>query len=139
MPKFGEKDRKRVKENLSACPPPPTKINISLHFWSRSELKKVHIEVKETAASQAARKPSAPAEQDNVSEDEDDEDEDEEDESEEEEEDDEKDSQAAQEKSVKEESSDSSSESDSDDERTKEERMYNKAKRRIEVQTQTKW
>ncbi|GAA6090279.1 eukaryotic translation initiation factor 5B [Tachysurus ichikawai] len=100
------------------------------------ELKKVHIEVKETAASQAARKPSAPAEQDNVSEDEDDEDEDEEDESEEEEEDDEKDSQAAQEKSVKEESSDSSSESDSDDERTKEERMYNKAKRRIEKRRQ---
>ncbi|XP_060715957.1 eukaryotic translation initiation factor 5B [Tachysurus vachellii] len=103
------------------------------------ELKKVHIEVKETAASQPARKPSAPAEQENGSEDEDededddDEDEDEEDESEEQEE---MDSQAAQEKSAKEESSDSSSESDSDDESTKEERMYNKAKRRIEKRRQ---
>ncbi|XP_027012002.2 eukaryotic translation initiation factor 5B [Tachysurus fulvidraco] len=107
------------------------------------ELKKVHIEVKETAASQSARKPSASAEQENGSEDEDDdddddddEDEDGDDESEEEVDDEEKDSQAAQEKSVKEESSDSSSESDSDDERTKEERMYNKAKRRIEKRKQ---
>lgn len=106
------------------------------------ELKKVHIEVKETAATQPARKPSAPAEQENGSEeeeeddeDEDDEEEDEEDESEEDEDEEEKAGQTAKEKSGKEESSESSSESDSDDERTKEERMYDKAKRRIEVQT----
>ncbi|KAK3530221.1 hypothetical protein QTP86_020154 [Hemibagrus guttatus] len=91
------------------------------------ELKKVHIEVKETAATQPAHKPSAPAEHENGSEegddeDEEDEEEDDEDESEEEDELEEKDSQTAQEKSVKEESSESSSESDSDDERTKEEK-----------------
>ncbi|KAG7315868.1 hypothetical protein KOW79_020734 [Hemibagrus wyckioides] len=105
------------------------------------ELKKVHIEVKETAATQPGHKPSAPAEQENGSEEEDEEDEedeeeDEEDESEEEDEEEEKDSQTAQDKSVKEESSESSSESDSDDERTKEERMYDKAKRRIEKRRQ---
>lgn len=127
-----EKDLKPIK-----CI--PAKINISLHFFSLSELKKVHIEVKETAATKPAHKPSAPAEQENGSEEEDEEDDeddedDEEDESEEEDEEEEKDSQTAQDKSVKEESSESSSESDSDDERTKEERMYDKAKRRIEVQ-----
>ncbi|MCI4393775.1 hypothetical protein PGIGA_G00161290 [Pangasianodon gigas] len=105
------------------------------------ELKKVHIEVKETAATQPTHKPSAPAEQENGSEeeeedDEDDEEEDEEDESEEDEEEEEKDSQTAKDKSGKEESSESSSESDSDDERTKEERMYDKAKRRIEKRRQ---
>lgn len=110
-------------------------------FLSLSELKKVHIEVKETAATQPTRKAPAPAEQENGSEEEDDEDgddeeEDDEDESEEEEEDEEKDSQTAKEKNGKEESSESSSESDSDDERTKEERMYDKAKKRIEVQAQ---
>lgn len=99
----------------------------------------MHIEVKETAATQPTHKPSAPAEQANGTDEEedddaDDEEEDEEDESEEEEEEDEKDDQTAKEKSGKEESSESSSESDSDDERTKEERMYDKAKRRIEVQ-----
>ncbi|XP_060754859.1 eukaryotic translation initiation factor 5B [Neoarius graeffei] len=106
-----------------------------------NELKKVHIEVKETAATQPTHKASAPAEQENGSEeededDEDDEEEDEEDESEEEDEEDEKDVQTAKEKSRKEESSESSSESDSDDERTKEERMYDKAKRRIEKRRQ---
>lgn len=105
------------------------------------ELKKVHIEVKETAATQPTRKAPAPAEQENGSEEEDDEDgddeeEDDEDESEEEEEDEEKDSQTAKEKNGKEESSESSSESDSDDERTKEERMYDKAKKRIEKRRQ---
>ncbi|MCJ8747986.1 hypothetical protein PDJAM_G00159690 [Pangasius djambal] len=105
------------------------------------ELKKVHIEVKETAATQATHKPSAPAEQENGSEeeeedDEEDDEEDEEDESEEDEDEEEKGSQTAKEKSGKEESSESSSESDSDDERTKEERMYDKAKRRIEKRRQ---
>lgn len=94
--------------------------------------------MKETAATQPTHKASAPAEQENGSEEEDeddkdDEEEDEEDENEEEDEEDEKDVQTAKEKSRKEESSESSSESDSDDERTKEERMYDKAKRRIEV------
>ncbi|KAL7845660.1 hypothetical protein AOLI_G00238520 [Acnodon oligacanthus] len=106
------------------------------------ELKKVHIEVKETA-SQPAHKPSA--EQENGSEeDEEDEEEDEEEEDEEEEEDgeeeseeeEEKESPRAKSKSGKEVSSESSSESDSDDERTKEERLYDKAKRRIEKRRQ---
>ncbi|XP_046693045.1 eukaryotic translation initiation factor 5B isoform X2 [Silurus meridionalis] len=106
------------------------------------ELKKVHIEVKETAASSPSHKCSAPADQENGSEeeeeDEDEEDEevDEEEESEEEDEEEEKDSQTAKGKSRKDESSESSSESDSDDDRTKEERMYDKAKRRIEKRRQ---
>ncbi|XP_036419288.1 LOW QUALITY PROTEIN: eukaryotic translation initiation factor 5B [Colossoma macropomum] len=110
------------------------------------ELKKVHIEVKETSASQPAHKPSAPAEQENGSEeDEEDEEDDEEEEDEEEEEEDgeeeseeeeEKESPTAKSKSGKEVSSESSSESDSDDERTKEERLYDKAKRRIEKRRQ---
>ncbi|XP_072512854.1 eukaryotic translation initiation factor 5B [Salminus brasiliensis] len=109
------------------------------------ELKKVHIEVKETTASQPALKSSAPA-QENGSEDdeEDDEDEDEEDDEEEDEdegeeeseEEVEKESQTAKTKSRKEVSSESSSESDSDDERTKEEKLYDKAKRRIEKRRQ---
>ncbi|KAF5909227.1 eukaryotic translation initiation factor 5B, partial [Clarias magur] len=105
------------------------------------ELKKVHIEVKETAATQPSHKP---AEQENGTEEDDEEDDEDDDEEEDEEEDDsededeeeEKESRTAKEKSVKEESSESSSESDSDDERTKEERMYDKAKRRIEKRRQ---
>ncbi|KAI4871985.1 hypothetical protein NFI96_034512, partial [Prochilodus magdalenae] len=110
------------------------------------ELKKVHIEVKETPASQQARKPAAPAEQENGSEEEDEEEDeeddeeededDEDDDGEEESEEEEKESQTAKSKSRKEPSSESSSESDSDDERTKEERLYDKAKRRIEKRRQ---
>ncbi|XP_007253175.2 eukaryotic translation initiation factor 5B [Astyanax mexicanus] len=110
------------------------------------ELKKVHIEVKETKASQPAHKSSAPAKQENGSEDEEEDEEDEEDEDEEdeeegeeeseEEEEEEKETQTAKTKSKKEVSSESSSESDSDDERTKEERLYDKAKRRIEKRRQ---
>ncbi|KAG9262476.1 eukaryotic translation initiation factor 5B [Astyanax mexicanus] len=110
------------------------------------ELKKVHIEVKETKASQPAHKSSTPAKQENGSEDEEEDEEDEEDEDEEdeeegeeeseEEEEEEKETQTAKTKSKKEVSSESSSESDSDDERTKEERLYDKAKRRIEKRRQ---
>lgn len=93
------------------------------------DLKKVHIEVKETAA------PPQPA---GSEEDEDEEDEDEEDDDDEED--------VSEEEAVKEvtvpsqgkrkpakESEDESSESDDDDGRTKEERVYDRAKRRIEV------
>lgn len=94
------------------------------------DLKKVHIEVKETAA------PPQPAGS---------EEEDEEEDEDEEDEDDEED--VSEEEAVKEtvtmpsqgkrkpakESEDESSESDDDDGRTKEERVYDRAKRRIEV------
>uniref|UniRef100_A0AAR2JYT6 Eukaryotic translation initiation factor 5B n=1 Tax=Pygocentrus nattereri TaxID=42514 RepID=A0AAR2JYT6_PYGNA len=109
---------------------------------STPELKKVHIEVKETPASQPAHKPSAEQENGSEEDEEDEEDEDDEDEEEEEdgeeesEEEEEKESPRAKSKSGKEVSSESSSESDSDDERTKEERLYDKAKRRIEKRRQ---
>uniref|UniRef100_A0A8B9LSM3 Eukaryotic translation initiation factor 5B n=1 Tax=Astyanax mexicanus TaxID=7994 RepID=A0A8B9LSM3_ASTMX len=97
------------------------------------ELKKVHIEVKETKQENGS--------EDEEEDEEDEEDEDEEDEEEgeeesEEEEEEEKETQTAKTKSKKEVSSESSSESDSDDERTKEERLYDKAKRRIEKRRQ---
>ncbi|KAF7689511.1 eukaryotic translation initiation factor 5B isoform X1 [Silurus meridionalis] len=137
--------------NASKAEPAETEANADsadLDDWEamasdeERELKKVHIEVKETAASSPSHKCSAPADQENGSEeeeeDEDEEDEevDEEEESEEEDEEEEKDSQTAKGKSRKDESSESSSESDSDDDRTKEERMYDKAKRRIEKRRQ---
>ncbi|XP_066517272.1 eukaryotic translation initiation factor 5B isoform X2 [Hoplias malabaricus] len=109
------------------------------------ELKKVHIEVKETTAPQPAHKPSAPAEQENGSDEdeedeedeEDDEEEDEEEEGDEESEEEEEEvSQTTKTKSRKEPSSESSSESDSDDDRSKEERLYDKAKKRIEKRRQ---
>lgn len=99
-----------------------------------AEMKKVHIEVKGTAT--AAQKPAE--DQENGSEgDDEDEDEDEEDEDDDEEEsEEEKESsnKTAPNKARKEPSSESSSESDSDDDRSKEERLYDKAKQRIEVE-----
>ncbi|XP_041936457.1 eukaryotic translation initiation factor 5B isoform X2 [Alosa sapidissima] len=105
------------------------------------ELKKVHIEVKETQP----RKTAAP-QAENGSEEEEDEEDDDDDEEEDQEDEEESDgaeeekpaTQATQsaKKAEKEPSSDSSSESDSDDGRTKEERLYDKAKRRIEKRRQ---
>lgn len=111
---------------------------INLTFLN-SEMKKVHIEVKETTT--AAQKPAEDQEDGSEEEDDDEEEEDEEEEEEgegeEESEEDIKNSsnKATTNKGGKEPSSESSSESDSDDDRSKEERLYDKAKRRIEVQT----
>ncbi|XP_064167037.1 eukaryotic translation initiation factor 5B isoform X2 [Anguilla rostrata] len=105
------------------------------------EMKKVHIEVKETPHEEEEEEAS-------------DDDEDEEDEGEEEDDEDEEDEESAVEeeeapapapapapprsrrKSGREQTSDSSSESDSDDGRSKEERLYDRAKRRIEKRRQ---
>ncbi|KAL2087809.1 hypothetical protein ACEWY4_016637 [Coilia grayii] len=104
------------------------------------ELKKVHIEVKET---QKSAQTTAPQEAENGSEEEDEDEEEDDDEEEEEdeesdraEEEEEKPATRSGKKVEKEPSSDSSSESDSDDGRTKEERLYDKAKRRIEKRRQ---
>ena len=99
------------------------------------EPKKVHIEVKETRQSQ---KTAAPEAQNGSEEDEDEEDDDEDEEDEEEsdgaeEEEKKKPVTQSAKKVEKEPSSNSSSESDSDDGLSKEERLYEKAKRRIEV------
>uniref|UniRef100_A0A8C1Z5Q4 Eukaryotic translation initiation factor 5B n=1 Tax=Cyprinus carpio TaxID=7962 RepID=A0A8C1Z5Q4_CYPCA len=104
------------------------------------EMKKVHIEVKETTP--ATQKPAE--DQENGSEEEEDDDEEDEDEEEdegEEESEDEEDNKDSSNKMTtnkagKEPSSESSSESDSDDDRSKEERLYDKAKRRIEKRRQ---
>ncbi|XP_048052429.1 eukaryotic translation initiation factor 5B [Megalobrama amblycephala] len=106
------------------------------------EMKKVHIEVKETTT--ATHKPTEDQEDGSEEEDDDEEEEDEEEEEEEEgegEEESEEDiknssNKATTNKAGKEPSSDSSSESDSDDDRSKEERLYDKAKRRIEKRRQ---
>ncbi|KAA0721920.1 Eukaryotic translation initiation factor 5B [Triplophysa tibetana] len=102
------------------------------------EVKKVHIEVKGTTS--AAQKPAEDQENgsegDDEEEDEDEEDEDEDEEESEEEEEKESSNKTAVNKARKEPSSDSSSESDSDEYRSKEERMYDKAKQRIEKRRQ---
>ncbi|XP_034145725.1 eukaryotic translation initiation factor 5B isoform X2 [Esox lucius] len=103
------------------------------------ELKKVHIEVKPETPKQPQQKPPSQPEEDDEEDDEDEEDEEDEEEgvNEESEEEEEKDeSQAHTQQASKrrggKDSSESSSDSDSDDDRTKEERIYDKAKRRIE-------
>ncbi|XP_028811201.1 eukaryotic translation initiation factor 5B isoform X2 [Denticeps clupeoides] len=108
------------------------------------ELKKVHIEVKETPQQQQQAK-ITPTEGKNASDEEDDDDEEDEDDEEEEDEEDEEDQDieeseqeeedTSKKKGGKELSSDSS-ESDSDDGRTKEERLYDEAKKRIEKRRQ---
>ncbi|XP_016415928.1 eukaryotic translation initiation factor 5B-like [Sinocyclocheilus rhinocerous] len=103
-------------------------------------MKKVHIEVKGTTP--ATQKPAE--DQENGSEEEEDDEEEDEDEGEdegEEEREDEEDNKdrsnkMSSNKAGKEPSSESSSESDSDDDRSKEERLYDKAKRRIEKRRQ---
>ncbi|XP_069377636.1 eukaryotic translation initiation factor 5B [Paralichthys olivaceus] len=95
------------------------------------ELKKVHIEVKEDTA--APPQPTGSEEDEDEEEDEEDEDEDDEEESEG---DEEKETMTATRPTAtqgkKKESEDESSESEDDDGRTKEERLYDRAKRRIE-------
>ncbi|CDQ93432.1 unnamed protein product [Oncorhynchus mykiss] len=90
------------------------------------ELKTVHIEVKPETPKQPQQKPSSQPEEE-----EDEEEEDEEEEDDEEEDSEEEEKETTKRKGVKE-SSESSSDSDSDDDRTKEERIYDKAKKRIE-------
>ncbi|XP_018605678.1 eukaryotic translation initiation factor 5B [Scleropages formosus] len=107
------------------------------------EMKKVHIEVKETPQ----QKHTQPEEEDEGSEEEEDEDDDEEDDEDEDDEDEEDDDESQEEEQEEEKkeiqlpgkkkvgrepSSESSSESEDDDGRTKEERLYDRAKRRIE-------
>ncbi|XP_018516837.1 eukaryotic translation initiation factor 5B [Lates calcarifer] len=94
------------------------------------ELKKVHIEVKEENAA-APPQPTGSEEDEEDDDEEEDDDDDEEDEEEEEESEEEKEPTAAGQGKRKE-SEDESSESDDDDGRTKEERLYDRAKRRIE-------
>ncbi|XP_030635685.1 eukaryotic translation initiation factor 5B isoform X3 [Chanos chanos] len=103
------------------------------------DMKKVHIEVKETSqvsASVPDAENGSEEEEEEEEEEEDDEEEEEEEGEEESEGDEEEEKETAKKKAGKEMSSDSSSESDSDDGRTKEERMYDKAKRRIEKRRQ---
>ncbi|XP_073698536.1 eukaryotic translation initiation factor 5B [Garra rufa] len=106
------------------------------------EMKKVHIEVKETTP--AKQKPAEDQENGSEEEEDDEEEEDEDEEEEEEEEEESEDEEDNKEssnkittnKARKEPSSESSSESDSDDDRSKEEKLYDKAKKRIEKRKQ---
>ncbi|XP_071335760.1 eukaryotic translation initiation factor 5B isoform X1 [Trachinotus anak] len=93
------------------------------------ELKKVHIEVKEETA--APPRPAGSEEDEEEEDEEDDEEDEEEDEDEEDESEEEKESTSAG-RGKRKESEDESSESEDDDGRTKEERLYDRAKRRIE-------
>uniref|UniRef100_A0A3B4TP50 Eukaryotic translation initiation factor 5B n=1 Tax=Seriola dumerili TaxID=41447 RepID=A0A3B4TP50_SERDU len=93
------------------------------------ELKKVHIEVKEDTA--APPQPTGSEEDEEEEDEEEDEDDEEEDDDEEDESEEEKEP-AASGHAKRKESEDESSESDDDDGRTKEERLYDRAKRRIE-------
>ncbi|XP_023252197.1 eukaryotic translation initiation factor 5B [Seriola lalandi dorsalis] len=93
------------------------------------ELKKVHIEVKEDTA--APPQPTGSEEDEEEEDEEEDEDDDEEDDDEDDESEEEKEPAAAGHAKRKE-SEDESSESEDDDGRTKEERLYDRAKRRIE-------
>ncbi|CAK6983319.1 eukaryotic translation initiation factor 5B [Scomber scombrus] len=117
---------------------PEEKPDVAVDDWEviaeaiaeEKELKKVHIEVKEEPSA-----PPQPAGSDEEEEEEDEEDDDEEDDEESEEgEEDEKEatSAGAGKRKAAKESEDESSESDDDDGRTKEERLYDRAKRRIE-------
>ncbi|XP_052460426.1 eukaryotic translation initiation factor 5B [Carassius gibelio] len=103
------------------------------------EMKKVHIEVKPTQKP-AEDQVNGSEEEEDDEEDEEDEEDDEEDEGEEESEDEEDNKDTSNKmtpnKARKEPSSESSSESDSDDDRSKEEKLYDKAKRRIEKRKQ---
>ncbi|KAL4656945.1 eukaryotic translation initiation factor 5B, partial [Arapaima gigas] len=111
-------------------------------------MKKVHIEVKETAQ----QKQTQPEEEDEEEEEEEEDDEDEEDEEEDDDEEEEEESEEEEQEEEEEEkketqpsgrkkggrepSSESSSDSEEDDGRTKEERLYDRAKRRVEKRRQ---
>uniref|UniRef100_A0A6Q2XWG8 Eukaryotic translation initiation factor 5B n=1 Tax=Esox lucius TaxID=8010 RepID=A0A6Q2XWG8_ESOLU len=146
-PVYGDKRKKKPQH---AQTPEGNHLHQPLHIPSQSagrlpapppstELKKVHIEVKPETPKQPQQKPPSQPEEDDEEDDEDEEDEEDEEEgvNEESEEEEEKDeSQAHTQQASKrrggKDSSESSSDSDSDDDRTKEERIYDKAKRRIE-------
>lgn len=101
-------------------------------FLSASDLKKVHIEVKEETSAPPQPGGSEEEEEDD-DEDEDEEDDDDEDDVSEEEPEKEVTVASQQKRRRAKESEDESSASDDDDGRTKEERLYDRAKRRIEV------
>ncbi|KAM7365823.1 hypothetical protein PAMP_016725 [Pampus punctatissimus] len=121
---------------------PELKPDVAVDDWEaiasdeEKELKKVHIEVKEDPATL----PQPAGSEEDEDEDEDEEDDEEEDEEEEEESEEGEEEEAAKEvaaagpgkKRAARESEDESSESEEDDGRTKEERLYDRAKRRIE-------
>ncbi|XP_061571952.1 eukaryotic translation initiation factor 5B [Cololabis saira] len=117
------------------APEPEVKPEIALDDWEEmvsdeeKELKKVHIEVKETAA---LSQPAASEEDDDEDEDEDDEEDDEDEEEEESEEEAEKEAPPEGPAKKRLASECESSESSEDDDRTKEEKLYDRAKRRIE-------
>uniref|UniRef100_A0A8C2I597 Eukaryotic translation initiation factor 5B n=1 Tax=Cyprinus carpio TaxID=7962 RepID=A0A8C2I597_CYPCA len=129
---------KRKKKPTAQTPegliPTPVSRSLYLPVVIKDEMKKVHIEVKETTPN------GSEEEEDDEEEEDEDEEEDEEDEGEEESEDEEDNKERSNKmttnKARKEPSSESSSESDSDDDRSKEERLYDKAKRRIEKRRQ---
>uniref|UniRef100_A0A8C7F7Q3 Eukaryotic translation initiation factor 5B n=1 Tax=Oncorhynchus kisutch TaxID=8019 RepID=A0A8C7F7Q3_ONCKI len=134
-PVYGDKRKKKPQQVFSnmAISPKGLVAYTSHNVSSPStELKTVHIEVKPETPKQPQQKPLSQPEEEE-------EDEEEEDDEEEESEEEEKESQphttqqapATKRKGGKE-SSESSSDSDSDDDRTKEERIYDKAKKRIE-------
>uniref|UniRef100_A0A4W6BYA8 Eukaryotic translation initiation factor 5B n=1 Tax=Lates calcarifer TaxID=8187 RepID=A0A4W6BYA8_LATCA len=131
-PVYGDKRKKKP----SAQTPEEVKPDAAVDDWEaiasdeEKELKKVHIEVKEENAA-APPQPTGSEEDEEDDDEEEDDDDDEEDEEEEEESEEEKEPTAAGQGKRKE-SEDESSESDDDDGRTKEERLYDRAKRRIE-------
>ncbi len=96
-------------------------------------MKKVHIEVKETQKPAEDQENGSEEEEDDEEEDEEEEEDEGEEESEDEEDNKDSSNKMTTNKAGKEPSSESSSESDSDDDRSKEEKLYDKAKRRIEV------
>uniref|UniRef100_A0A3Q3NAT1 Eukaryotic translation initiation factor 5B n=1 Tax=Mastacembelus armatus TaxID=205130 RepID=A0A3Q3NAT1_9TELE len=142
-PVYGDKRKKKPNAQTPEGTRPPhvtLTTNRVSGFFISAELKKVHIEVKEESAAPPQHTGSEDEdEEEDEEEDEDDEEEDddeeEEEESEEEEEDAKKESTAAAvqgKRRAARESEDESSESEDDDGRTKEERLYDRAKRRIE-------
>ncbi|KAI2668245.1 Eukaryotic translation initiation factor 5B [Labeo rohita] len=142
-PVYSDKRKRSQQHKLLKTPQPiTTEMEVDKPV-AEQEMKKVHIEVKETTP--AAQKPAEDqengSEEEEDDEEEEDEDEDEEEEEEEEESEDEEDNKDTSNKittnkAVKEPSSESSSESDSDDDRSKEERLYDRAKKRIEKRRQ---
>ncbi|MEQ2294936.1 Translation Initiation Factor 5B [Ameca splendens] len=117
---------------------PEVKADADLDDWEamvsdeEKELKKVHIEVKEETAAPLRPAASEDDEEEEEEEDDDDEDEEEEEEESEEEGEVEKEATPASHGKRRAASEDESSESDDDDGRTKEERLYDRAKKRIE-------
>uniref|UniRef100_A0A665WE70 Eukaryotic translation initiation factor 5B n=1 Tax=Echeneis naucrates TaxID=173247 RepID=A0A665WE70_ECHNA len=123
-PVYGDKRKKKP----NAQTPEGTALLLLNAALPSCFLKKVHIEVKEET--NAPLQPAGSEEEEDEEEDEDDEEEDDDDEEDESEE--EKEPTVAAGHGKRKDSEDESSESDEDDGRTKEERLYDRAKRRIE-------